>query len=759
MKYPLDIHVLINGNYVKLDTFKDETLIIKEQVKDFKDVKKLFTSKSRSFTIPASRNNSKALKHFYRGDIYDVDVRALVDAKLTLNQVDYSYGNVSLESTKFKDNEPHSYTLRFYGQLTELNKKIGEDELTDLDTSTYDIVDPNFRALFGNPSKVQSTVAFPLMSRNRRFIAGGAYDYAQTNNLENVAKVDKAGAVSTRVEGHYGVVESDLVGAIHTGAILDSIENKYGVNFTGALADASYIRELRLMLHRKTGGDIGGNPFISKNASSFTPTRLSGDRYTVTDDKIVTEQVYSYTSLYLKYKGNIEYTINTSAPNFRVNLKRDGTIVETVDSNGTYLYPFGTSDNNSEFTFECEVQGIATVNVTCTIETWRQSKTTTSDFVNHTFSGSANFTGSSGNTYVVKDNLPTMKVIDFLSDIFKRFNIVATIDKDLNINTYHFDYFYSQGNEYDISKYVDSSGHSISKPNFYSGIRYTTEPIQTVGEYGFQEVNGRKYGELKYSLLSDGSRLDGEMYEVDIKSNMLPLQKPYYIGTTALADQQWLELTNSKGEEVELSPTFFYTSLYNFQNIAWDNGSYVETVSDYVYMPSEVYYENEDRTTTGLNQGHFTIGSYFSYEISVQEVPEFNFRDASLFQAFHRHSVSVAFDESSRRAEYNAYLPMKILNSLSLADTIIVANKPHLIESYSVNFLTGQTKLSLMQIDTAVRDYFKPKVTTTHDNIYSTRINYLSADTGLCVFDDPDPSDTRNVVGGRNGVYRVTLFD
>ena len=123
MKYPLDIHVLINGNYVKLDTFKDETLVIKEQVKDFKDVKKLFTSKSRSFTIPASRNNSKALKHFYRGDIYDVDVRALVDAKLTLNQVDYSYGNVSLESTKFKDNEPHSYTLRFYGQLTELNKK------------------------------------------------------------------------------------------------------------------------------------------------------------------------------------------------------------------------------------------------------------------------------------------------------------------------------------------------------------------------------------------------------------------------------------------------------------------------------------------------------------------------------------------------------------------------------------------------------------------------------------------------------------
>ena len=37
-----------------------------------------------------------------------------------------------------------------------------------------------------------------------------------------------------------------------------------------------------------------------------------------------------------------------------------------------------------------------------------------------------------------------MKVSDFLSDMFKRFNIVAQVEDDLTINTYHYDYYVNQ---------------------------------------------------------------------------------------------------------------------------------------------------------------------------------------------------------------------------------------------------------------------------------------------------------------------------
>ena len=42
-----------------LDMFGDESISIKSVVKDLSDPKKLFTSKSRSFTVPASKKNNR----------------------------------------------------------------------------------------------------------------------------------------------------------------------------------------------------------------------------------------------------------------------------------------------------------------------------------------------------------------------------------------------------------------------------------------------------------------------------------------------------------------------------------------------------------------------------------------------------------------------------------------------------------------------------------------------------------------------------
>lgn len=167
MRIAIDIHLNVSGSYFRLDTFKDENITIKENVKDFRDVKKVFTSMSRTFTVPASKNNNIVLKHFYRNDIVGVDTRALIDAKLTLNNVDYKFGNVSVEDVKFKDNEPYSYSLRFYGNLTELNKNIGDDELTDLDLSSHNIQSPDFFDEFQKSTLSASQdrdVVFPLLS-------------------------------------------------------------------------------------------------------------------------------------------------------------------------------------------------------------------------------------------------------------------------------------------------------------------------------------------------------------------------------------------------------------------------------------------------------------------------------------------------------------------------------------------------------------------------------------------------------------------
>ena len=196
MKYPLEIY--ING--VEVDQFSDEGITIKKSVKSFKDVKKLFTDFSKTFSIPTSKKNNKLFKHVYRVDTNAVDARVLIPAVLKLNGVDFKSGNVSVEGTQFKDGKPYAYKIRFYGKLTELNKLIGQDELTDLDFSPLDITSPNFESLFS--SQVASdAIKFPLICRDGRYIAHTSdYDFAKTEGLTKTKNI--AYSTSTRELGH-----------------------------------------------------------------------------------------------------------------------------------------------------------------------------------------------------------------------------------------------------------------------------------------------------------------------------------------------------------------------------------------------------------------------------------------------------------------------------------------------------------------------------------------------------------------------------
>ena len=747
------LNILINtsGTYEQLDTFKDENITIKENVKDFRDIKKVLTSLSKSFTIPASKRNNRILGHYYRGDLFNVDSRALIDAKLTLNDSDYKFGNISLEDTKFKNNEPYSYTIRFYGNLTEINKKIGEDELTDLDLSQYDISNPFWLNEFRQLSSTRKAVAFPLMSKNRRFISHSSdHDYAQTEGYVSTANVSYSS--SSRVDGYYGVVEQDLVGAIWSGAILDAIEDKYGLNFTGVFKDADYIRELRLLLQKKGGDGLDGSPMVSKSITNFTPTATES-RYSILSNGFETDEIYEYINFYTEERGEITFQVSTTATNFKLHLKRNGETIETVEDTDSHTIRLDSpNDNNSLFTFEVEASGIATINVSATMRAKTQAKATITTNSTSSFSGSASFTGSDSDSYLISDNLPQMKVVDFISDLFKRFNVVATVDSDLNIDTQHFDYYINQGNNLDISKYVDISNHKIGRPNFHSGIRFTTEKVETIGEYGFQKVNGRKYGELKYDLNTGDRKLDGEIYKVDLKSKIIPVDKPTNFDDGIVANFDTMILVDKKGEELQLAPTFLYTKINDNRAIAYDSGSFVYNINQHIHTPSEVYYQDEDLHSGANSIQNIIIGNYFSAETSVILNPQDNFSDANLFGAFYSKTISIAFGEASRRAEYTAYLPIRFLSTLSTADIITVANKRHIIESYSTNFLTGKTSFKLIQIDEATASLFESANVTTSDN---KSTSYIDANTGLAKESYVSGGTTISVVGGESGVYRV----
>lgn len=686
MKYPLEIY--ING--VEVDQFSDESVTIKKSVKSFKDVKKLFTDFSKSFSIPTSKKNNKLFKHVYRVDTNAVDARVLIPAVLKLNGVDFKSGNVSVEGTQFKDGKPYAYKIRFYGKLTELNKLIGQDELTDLDFSSLDIANPNFSSLFS--SQVASDgIKFPLICRDGRYIAHTSdYDFAKTEGLTKTKNI--AYSTTTREQDYYGLVDNDMIGALRVKEILDAMESKYGISIEGAMR-ADYVEDLHLVLQKTDQTSIEGGV----SSTNYNISNLSWDSTVPPSTDFVLNSGSSvevgFNARFGVY-GELNYTISTTSTNFDFHVKKNGSTVQTATSSGSYLYT--DLDLGDLFTFEIETSQTASFSIAFN---WKKGNLTTGYSVDYDMSGSASAVAGGTGAYNVSTNLPEMKISDFLADMFKRFNIVAQVEDDLTINTYHYDYYVNQGNEYNISQYVDISSYNINRPNYYSGVKFTGAEKKTILEHAFSKVNARKFGELKYLPESDGNVIDGSVYTVDLKSHIMPVEQLTDFKDALFSGLNVMLLTDKDGTEQICKPIFAYLKRRTSgTSVAYDSGASVSSKSTF-WMPQLTYTQNIVSPTNGI------IGNYFGSELN--ETGDDNYQDLGIYNLLWKNTIALTFDENKRRASYTAFLPLRLVKDIEPNDKLIIHNNTHLIESIETNYLTGESKLELVLITEADTDMFE----------------------------------------------------
>ena len=48
----------------RIDLFKDENVSLTQSIKNVKDISKIFTDFSKTFSVPASKENNKVFKHY-----------------------------------------------------------------------------------------------------------------------------------------------------------------------------------------------------------------------------------------------------------------------------------------------------------------------------------------------------------------------------------------------------------------------------------------------------------------------------------------------------------------------------------------------------------------------------------------------------------------------------------------------------------------------------------------------------------------------
>ena len=765
----IPIKIAVGTDSEVLDMFKDEGISIKTMVKDMSDPKKLFTDFSRTFTVPASKKNNRIFKHYYNIDITNgLDTRELVPAKILMANTTYKVGNIRVESSKMQYGIAENYKVTFIGKLSELSRQIGQDKLSILDFSNLDLPDYDFVTQLTSLTK--RDLMFPLSSRSDRYLADSV---TKSLGIEGATNILYSGNGSLE---DYGVREKDIVGALSVGAIIDKIESRYGFNFTGVLNDAGYVRDLYLWLHQTAKQRQGERytAFLSSLAvDTASGTGTASQGFLNTSTGIV---FFPYFALpdYDGTQNKWELRVSgTFSGNCTIKLRKNSQVVRTVDVSNTSTESFNLELSMVGDRFDVEVESDSNETVAIRISTtqyylyeyetggngqWGGGATTHYQWRYESFSAyNGQVILGTSQTYAVGRNLPTMTIMDFLSSIFKMFNIVAEVDEDLNISTKHFDHYMSQGSRLkDLSEYVDVSNYNISRPNVYSSLNMGFEEPKLALEQGYASVNGRNYGEISYSLTgANGVRLSGGAYDLKVKNQRTPLEPLIDLSDDSDVNICYTQFSDLKGSEQSIKPMFTYISKQHdsSRDIAIYDPTVPATIGRNNFsQPCNIYTPSQ----LPPSEMSMELGLFFGEELNEYDV---NTTQAGLglWSNFYRGTTALMFDEDKRRVKLNSYMPQSVLIDLQPSDNIEINNHFYNINSLETNYLTGKTKLDLTLVGRARLIYFEPrnlKVTNNHatKTLYFTYVDY---NTGLIArgFELAGNDGTYPVVG------KVTSFN
>ena len=216
------IQVYIEGN--KLDLFQDEQINVTSKQQDINDISKVFSDYSQSFSVPSTPNNDAIFSYFYNsdfGDIEDVstqfDVNVRKEAFIEIDYTTFRRGKIQLEKAEIKNNQADSYQVTFYGEVTSLKDKFGDEKLVDL----------SYLATYGH--------AYTGAEVQNR-ITDGNTNYVLRYPIITDRIVTYGDGASTDISptGSDDIAYNELFPAIKVIGIFAAIEIKYGVDFQGA---------------------------------------------------------------------------------------------------------------------------------------------------------------------------------------------------------------------------------------------------------------------------------------------------------------------------------------------------------------------------------------------------------------------------------------------------------------------------------------------------------------------------------------------
>lgn len=740
-----------SGDYKRVDLFADESISFTSSIQNIKDISKVFADYSRSFSIPANDKNNKLFKHFYNPDIVGYDATTKKLAKMYLNHMPFREGFIYLDSTDINNNKASKYNISFYGGLITLKDKIKDETLISLhdtehwQTSTGIPMEIEYNAAnvkTGLTSGLYSdALIFPLITSEKRLY----YDSASSSpnydgNLYHAVSPD----------ANRGLAYTDLKPAIKVVKLLKAIESKYNISFTGFF-DTTPIGNLYLWLSRGSGEIIDYTVDAEIPKSKIIDglvTSAPNSEITVENDRFVFSQPVvgqgnkgrhysrftisnitgSYNRITLKAIDEITGEVVGEKTESGVSTITLDTAYEGNTQTGTRQYKRRSEAILSrEYKVRFEVHaygGNASFDTEFLFREKKTSKTTFDSATYYGFGGQGNL-DSTLESIKFDAHLPEMKIIDFLSGLFKMFNLTAFVQEPLAstpvIEVKPLDDFYSDAvnnmseGTIDFTEFVDAESHNIELARPYATVSYKYEETKSVLMEQHETEHKKIFGSTTKNAGEQFNFL-GEDYEVKVPFSHMKYERLYDASSGALTDIQWgyaaggdfkhEDATTEKVTPVgNYSPTDIKSLLFYGINQTISDGKVINWISDTPSSSISTYWRPSNSSEEGTPTVPPANSINFDNEVDEWQLIDYKLFDEdglsennSLFKLYHYNYIVSSFEPKKRIFKYKCLLPAKVLTRYKLNDQIKIHDRLFRINSIKTNLNTGKTELELLNL-------------------------------------------------------------
>jgi hypothetical protein len=705
----------------RLELFADESISVTSSITNFRDLAKIFTDYSKAFTIPASDHNNKILYHWYNSEVgattidNPLNLTDAFDHRITyfgyieIDTIPFRFGKWSLKGSKKTDNKIESYSINFTGNLVQLKERFKDDKLNSLSYFEDGIKISYYEELnhLYNLANVQARVTddnydilYPVIGTKRKlFLTAGA---TAADNISTTAGK---------------LLFNEIFPAIRVTKILEYIQGAYGITFTGAFIQSLTFSKLFLYLKNQDEFTIRpemlkvnftsksadtrieetfGSDFIA-NAIGFGFDDMNLDTDTYTSNNSYINNFYDPPMWYPQpagtfgYQGeiwkNLKFTVvPTNSNPYSIFVYRDGVLFTSrLDISGTYpVFVLNTVDligserPPNEFTFFISSEIGITFTTTLQLKTrlrivYQGQSHDETQLV--TATSAAQTTTSNID---IKSFVPDITVVSFIEGLIKMFNLMVIPTSDTSFNLQPLPDYYLDGQNIDITEYVDTDSIDINPPQLFKRISFKYDKSENVLNEIYRGLFNKEYGDLNFE---NPNSAFAETYEV-----ALPFENFMFERET---ETNFITATmfDKNNQAYVPKPSLIYCN--GVQSVTPDikisNVTVTNNISNYVRFSNELPLASTDLLyVQSLNWGAEFSAWFLDINLS------------GLYDKFYSGYIENLFNQRTRILKLKAMLPTSLICSIKLKDKIIVSNKRYIINTMTPELTTGETSFELI---------------------------------------------------------------